>query len=68
MDLDKFNTLAELVREARLADKAAFDAMGLATAAWKSANETLTARQKVLDGYVAQSVAEAISTRKDTAP
>lgn len=60
MNLDKFNTLADLVREARTADKLAFDAMEAAKAEWKRANETLTERQKVLDGYVAQSVAEAI--------
>lgn len=59
MDINRFNTLASLVRDARVADRAAFEEMEAAKERWRRVNETLTERQKVLDGYVAEQVAQA---------
>jgi hypothetical protein len=53
MDINKYNVLAELVREARAADKDLAAKMEQARLAWKTANEVLTERQKVFDDYVA---------------
>lgn len=61
MDIDKFKTLSALVREAKEADRKAFDAMEAARAEWKKANEVLTDRVKVLDGYVASAISESTS-------
>lgn len=58
IDLSRLETLASLVKEARAADKAAFDVMEQAKIEWKSVNETLTDRQKVLDEYVRSFVTE----------
>lgn len=59
MDMQKYLALTSLVREARIADRATFEKMEAAKLEWKRANETLTERQKVLDGFIAQEVAEA---------
>lgn len=64
MDIDKFNVLAELVREARLADAETLRQMEAATAAWKAANAVLTERRKVLDSFIAQAVNAATATRE----
>jgi len=61
MDVEKFMVLATLVKEARAADKAAFDVMEETKAAWKKANEVLTDRMKVFDEFVASQKSEAIS-------
>ena len=58
LDPNKYNTLATLAREAKEEDKRAFDAMEEAKAVWKKANETLTDRMKVLDGYLNQCKSE----------
>lgn len=58
---EKFNTLASLVREARVADAEALEAMETAKAKWKEANEILTDRMRVLDAYLNQVKTEAIS-------
>lgn len=58
MDIKKYSTLAELTREARAMERAAFSKMEEAKAEWKRANDELTNRIKVLDGYIAQSKAE----------
>lgn len=62
-DPEKYAALTALVRESRAADKAAFVEMEAAKARWKSANEMLTERMKVLDGYLAQVKSE--DTRAD---
>lgn len=61
VDTEKFNTLAELVREARQKDKEAFAEHERAQAEWKAANQVLTDRMKVFDEFVASQKAEAIS-------
>ena len=59
MDLDKFNALAELVKEAKIKDKEAFVLMESTKAEWKKANEVLTDRMKVFDEFVSSQKSEA---------
>lgn len=61
MDLAKFATLADLVREAKAEDRRTFAAHEAAQAEWKRANQVLTDRMKVFDEYVAQQKLEAIT-------
>ena len=51
---DKFNSLAELVRESKIREKELFAAHQAAQSAWKEANTQLTERMKVFDSYVDQ--------------
>lgn len=64
MDLNKFNVLAELVREARVADREATAVLEAARSAWTAANAVLTDRHKVFDEFVNQQKSEAISFPK----
>jgi hypothetical protein len=65
IDIEKYNTLAAIVREARETDRLSFQKMEAATADWKAANAVLTDRMKVFDGYIAQCKAEDISVEGD---
>ena len=65
MDIEKYNVLASLVRDARAEDRRTFAAHEQAQQAWKAANLILTERQKVFDDYVNQQKAEAITLPKD---
>lgn len=64
MDIDKFNVLTELVREAKNEDTRTFQAMEAANAAWKAANKVLSERLDVLNGYVQQNISEATGVTK----
>jgi len=65
VDIEKYNVLASLVRDARAEDRQTFAAHEQAQQAWKAANLILTERQKVFDDYVNQQKAEAITLPKD---
>lgn len=58
MDVDKFNALTAIVKDAKAADKRAFDDLEKAKADWKSKNESLTAANKVLADFLAATVGE----------
>lgn len=66
MDVEKFNVLAALVREARAKDRETFAEHEAAQSRWKAANQILTERMKVFDDFVAQQKGEAIATRENT--
>lgn len=61
MDIEKYNTLVELVRDAKAKDRDAHDDMVNKTAEWKKVNTILTDRLKVLDEYISSCKNEAIS-------
>lgn len=65
MDVEKFNVLAELVREAKAEDQRLLEESNLAQTRWKNANARLTERMKVFDDFVASQKSEAIALRKD---
>lgn len=56
MDINKYNTLIELVREAKVLDTEAFDKAEKASIDWKAANKMLTERTQVLNDYVRQCI------------
>ena len=60
MDIQKFNALAELVREAKAEDVRTFNLLQHATAEWKAANALLTDRLKVFDAFVSQQKTKAL--------
>jgi hypothetical protein len=62
MDLNKYQVLLDLAKEARIKDRETFDEMERTKAEWKKANEILTERNKVLKDYVDGCINEAMST------
>lgn len=52
MDIEKFNALASLVREARQEDADTLRKMEEATAIWKAANAKLTDYNKALNDFL----------------
>lgn len=60
MDVQRYEVLTALVKEARIEDKKLCDEMEAAKTRWKAANEILTDRMKVLDTFVSAQKAEDI--------
>jgi hypothetical protein len=67
-DAEKFAMLAELVRQARSEDRRTFAEMQRTKEVWSEANKILTERQSVMDKWVAQQVAEAITLPESGKP
>jgi hypothetical protein len=65
MDLTQFNSLAKLVKQARIADKIAFEKMQEAIKTWKEVNESLTEKMEVLDLFVFEEKADAIRLEEE---